>query len=254
MLDWSCAQYAAILRQRGYAESTVRRRVQLFEWTGGLGMTAETCRSVIDRPPTPETRRQYHSGVKRVIADLLELGWLDADPMHGWRLPAGSTYRPRPLSAEAVTELLEVPGRVGEWTTFGYFAALRRHEVCKVSTADLSRERRGWVVKVVGKGRRTETIPAHPRVVELLRSKPEGRLYAISSDHLTRTWNAVASALLGERVTFHQLRHSGITAFYEACGYDLVTTARFARHRRIQTTLTYAEVADTRLFEAVDRL
>lgn len=217
-------------------------------------MTAETCRAVIDRPPTPETRRQYHSGVKRLIADLIELGWLDEDPMHGWRLPPGSTYRPRPLSAEAIAELLTVPGRVGEWSTLGYYAALRRHEVRKITPSDLSHERRGWTLKVVGKGRRTDTIPAHSRVVELLQSKPDGPLYDITSDYLTRTWNGVASAILGERVTFHQLRHSGITAFYEACGYDLVTTARFARHRRIQTTLTYAEVADTRLFDAVDRL
>lgn len=251
-MDEIGARYRAMLEERGYSAATVRRRLQLYAWAGGTGMTAASCRAVIDRPPTPESRRQYHSGMKRVVAELREAGWLDGDPMAGWRLPPPSTYRPRPLAAHEVAQLMAVPGRVGEWTTVGYYGALRRHEVCALRPEQLVRADGHWFLEVVGKGHRTDTIPAHPAIVELLRGRPAGRrLWEVSPNHLTRTWNNVASAVLGARVTFHQLRHSGITACYERSGCDLITTARFARHRRIQTTLVYAEAADWRLLDAV---
>lgn len=251
-VDELAARYGALLRQRGYSEATIDRRLILLRSVGGAKMTSATCRRTLDGPSAPETRRQYYSQLRRVIADLIELGELHEDPMAGFLSPQKSRYRPRPLPVDDVKRLLSQPGRFGEWSALGYYAALRRGEVAQVDAGNLRHERHGWTLTVVGKGGKQETIPAHPRVVEVLHKYPAGRPpWAVTAGHIGLVWASVASDLLGRRVTFHQMRHSGITAFYEASGYDLITTSRFARHSRIETTMTYADVADAQMFATV---
>lgn len=59
---------------------------------------------------------------------------------------------------------------------------------------------------------------------------------------------------LSRRQNFHALRHTAITSLIENAGGDILSAQRFARHRKIETTLRYAHPSDERMLRQLEQL
>jgi integrase len=66
--------------------------------------------------------------------------------------------------------------------------------------------------------------------------------------------NQMRAALHGEKVTFHQCRHTFGTRLLLASDHDLLLTSKMMRHANVSTTMGYVKLADDRPRMAIDRL
>lgn len=61
-------------------------------------------------------------------------------------------------------------------------------------------------------------------------------------------------AQLERRHPFHRLRHTFVTAVFQASGRDIIAAKRMARHRKVETTEIYAHVGDEELEQVARKL
>ena len=96
-------------------------------------------------------------------------------------------------------------------------------------------------------------MPAHSAVLSALVQLParDGLWWECSARHVSTEVGAFLRAV-GIDATAHRLRHYAGTAWYEASGHDLLTTARLLRHASVTTTQVYAQLSPTRPAEVVD--
>ncbi|PIB07021.1 hypothetical protein B1C81_21955 [Streptomyces sp. HG99] len=182
--------------------------------------------------------------------------WLGVDLVAGIRKPPAPRSTPNPLPEGELTRLtLHTEGRQRAWVLLGAFCGLRAHETAKLRRDDISvLQEREVVLRVQGKGGRTDIVPIPPVVVRELDLTNEGRLWdGVSPERISRTIASVA-AKHGIRMRYHQLRHRFGTAVYRASGRDLLMTQRLMRHASPATTAGYAAVADDQIHSVVGAL
>ena len=248
-----------VLRERLVAElldqrlspHTIRKRLNMFDRLGDprTATKADVLRIVAD--VDQGSRQAYLSCIRALYSDLAALGACEMDPTVGVRRGRPKQYEPRPITEELLQAILAIGGRTREWAILGAYAGLRGFEVLQVQADHLLDDRRGQTLLIPrGKGGKRATIPAHPLVVEVLRSHEPGRvIWPMSTAGLQKAWK-VELARHGLACGFHQLRHRFATAVYQSTG-DLLTTAKVCRHASMETTMVYAAVADRRPYEAV---
>jgi integrase len=141
------------------------------------------------------------------------------------------------------------------WVLLGAFCGLRAHETAKLAREDLSTLDDGTVIlRVTGKGGRTDTIPVPPVVMKALDLTGSGRFWeGTRAESVSRTIAGIA-AKIGVRMRYHQLRHRYGTVVYRSSGRDLLMTQRLMRHASPATTAGYAAVADDRVHLVVQDL
>ncbi|MEO1200253.1 MAG: site-specific tyrosine recombinase XerD [Pseudomonadota bacterium] len=245
------ATYFADLNRRGFAASTVARKLSAL--------------------------RQY-------FAFLVESGLRDADPTTTLDAPKRGRPLPKVLSVSAVDALLQrAEGECTEATTPAeQYRALRLHVLLELIYATglrvselVSLPRRAlapgrMVLSVVGKGGRERLVPltgpareatdaylAHPL------ASPKGRenrfLFPADSDsgHLARqVFARDLKALAGragvasDSLSPHVLRHA-FASHLLANGADLRSVQRLLGHADVSTTQIYTHVLDERLKELV---
>ena len=172
---------------------------------------------------------------------------------------------PRPAPIEDVQSAVQ---RADERTRLmiylGVYAGLRRAEIAAVSTRDLVRERDGFSLRVVGKGRKTRVVPIPDRLAALIQLSPEGWLFPswhrgqIGSDgsrfdqHLSpiRVGELVRAAL-PKGVTCHMLRHRFATNSF-ARERDLIAVSELLGHSSVATTQNYVAAPDDAKRRAVN--
>lgn len=130
---------------------------------------------------------------------------------------------------------------------------LRRGEVAALDLADL--DLNASLVAVMGKGRSEKvnlTLPDPTRaaIIEWLsvRGITPGPLF-LNFDHAGKGGRLTGTSIyrivrslgerLGMKVRPHGIRHSAITEALTATGGDIRATARFSRHKNVQTVLIY---------------
>jgi len=236
---------------------TVRQRFYLLR---GLGVdprqaTVEDILGLLNgRQLSQHSTAAYLTVLRSVFADLLRIGLVDHDPTVRLKTPRTPRRSPRPISAEQLAALETLPkgSDAYAWTILGAYAGLRVGEVCSLTGDALQPRSSGLVLAVTGKGGLVADIPAHPKVVEVLRPYEgrEGLLWAMWPQSLNRAWQREAATVGVEGVTFHQLRHSFATRLTRA-GVDLLVIADLCRHASVATTQRYAKVADDAPFAAV---
>jgi integrase/recombinase XerC len=229
--------YSAWLSSRGYAASTVARRLACL-------------RSFF----------RFHRRRGRIASD----------PSAGLRNPRQPRRLPRPLRAEAVVALLEAiptsePLGVRDRAMFEvlYGGGLRVSELVGLEVPDLDLEQ--GLVRVRGKGRRERLAPIGPIAVEWVRHAlavraPEvptepavflnrygRRLTTRSVDRLFQ--EHVRAAGLEAEVSPHSLRHSFATHLLDN-GADLRSVQELLGHRRLTTTQIYTHVSQERLLDS----
>jgi integrase/recombinase XerD len=228
--------YLAQLRERGYASSTIARKVaalkSFFQFEVHEGLVSDNPTSALDAPKVKKRLPRTLTGddVERLLAA----------PAH----EAG----PKSLRDIALLELLYATGvRVTELVTL---------EMDDVNLA-------AGIVRVRhGKGGKERIIPIHERAVQALRDYIEkGRPVLIRSNadtsalflnhrgqRLTRqgAWLIIKdyaqAAGIQTPVTPHMLRHSFATHMLESQKATLVDVQHFLGHANISTTQIYTQV------------
>ena len=249
--------YLTWLTAEGISVETIRQRVYLLR---GLGKSPSevVAQDIVDllnaRDLSRRSRAAYITVYKTVFADLLRMGLVDSDPTVMLRVPKAPRRSPRPLSADQLDRLESLPPYRPEyaWTILGAYAGLRVGEVCSITGQALQYRSSGAVLCITGKGGLTADIPAHPKVLEVMKpheGNPEA-LWPMWPQSMNRSWQRAAKWVGVEDVVFHQLRHSFATRLTRA-GVDLLVIADLCRHSSVATTQRYAKVADDAPFQAV---
>jgi len=242
------------MRQRGFAENTIKARVRVVQQVQDVATaTRQDILDIVSRPEKLRSRKLYLMHLRQMYADLIEQGVVNHDPTVGIRFPAIPKDRPRPLSLEQVQRMMVEPKfRVRAWTILGSYAGLRASEVAAISPQDLISTDQGYALKVVGKGRKEATIPAHQRVVDLLLSVApfEGALWPIAPSRLSQVWSQAAAELGMPGLRFHQCRHFFGTQVLRSTG-NLLVTRDLMRHNSVATTEIYAKLMDDAGYQAV---
>ena len=250
-------RFTASQRADGYSLNTIGARVRCVRAIARMAAVrpdeltvAHVVAYFAARPLKPWSRRTY-------LNHLQAFGrWLGQDLVTGIRKPPAPRATPNPLP-EADLELLvgAATGHPRTWVLLGAFCGLRAHETAKLRREDISSLQGGEVVlRVTGKGGRTDVVPIPPVVVRELDLASNGSFWAGTRPELVSRTVANLAAKVGVRMRYHQLRHRFGTAVYRASGRDLLLTQRLMRHASPATTAGYAAVADDHVHEVVGAL
>ncbi|SFD73000.1 tyrosine-type recombinase/integrase [Streptomyces aidingensis] len=250
-------KFAQAQRADGYSINTIGARVRCIKAIArfaGVAASRLKVEHVIAyfaaRPLRPWSRRTY-------LNHLQAFGkWLGADLTQGIRKPAAPRSTPHPLPEDELSRLTDTArGAAKAWVLLGAFCGLRAHETAKLSRRDLSVLDDGTaVLRVTGKGGRTDTVPVPPVVMKALDLTREGRFWDGTRPESVSRTVAYIAAKLGIRMRYHQLRHRFGTMVYRSSGRDLLMTQRLMRHASPATTAGYAAVADDRVHVVVHAL
>ncbi|MEU3337074.1 tyrosine-type recombinase/integrase [Streptomyces sp. NPDC006668] len=248
-------RYVAAQRADGYAANTIRARVNCIKAIAKHSellpenIRAEHVQSYFStRPLTSWTRRTY-------LNHLASFGkWLGSNLIDGLRKPPAPRSTPNPIAERELKDLVRSTTRSDHraWVLLGAFCGLRAHETAKLAAEDLHDSSDGQtLLRVVGKGGRTDVVPVPPVVLAALNRKGSGRFWPdLRPEKVSRSISR-AAATMGMKMRYHQLRHRFGTAVYRASGQDLLLTQRLMRHASPATTAGYAAVADDRFQEVV---
>jgi len=254
------ARYIEYMKAETMSVDTMRQRIYLLRGlVNPLTVTAEDIVQMINsRELSRHSKVAYISVLKTVYADLVRIGAIDHNPTDMLKTPRTPRRQPRPLTSEQIEALMGLEGthpREYAFTVLGGFAGLRAGEVGNLPGTALTFANGGPALRVKGKGGLVAEIPAHQRVVDVL--KPyEGQttpIWDMWPQSVNRAWQRAAATVGVEGAVFHQLRHSFATRLTRA-GVDLLVIAQVCRHSSVATTQRYAAVADEAPFQAVSGL
>ena len=158
---------------------------------------------------------------------------------------------PRPIPDDLIRDALaRAPERVRLMIMLGAFAGLRRAEIARVHSDDVTPEG----LRVLGKGGVTRLVPLFPELRQAL-ERIDG--WAFPSDHPgkdhmnVRYVGQMLSEYLPEGYTCHQLRHRFATVVYQQT-HDIRAVQELLGHSSIMTTQRYTAVGSDHLSAAVN--
>jgi len=237
-------QYILHLKERGYAASTVSRKVA-------------------------STKSFFHF--------LVRDGFLSDDPTAAVDSPSADRHLPHPLSPDQVARLLAVPAqdesrkglRDQALLELMYATGMRASEIVNLSVDEVDLDEK--TVRCMGKGKKERILPLYEGACKTLntylqKSRPElargHETEALFLNHrgqrLTRQglWLIVKecaeSANINREVTPHTLRHTFATHLLDG-GAGLREVQQLLGHTNISSTQIYTEVSTRRKREAYDQ-
>lgn len=262
LLDtWTSTMQGQGLSDRTIAE---RRRViaQLARDTGTdpAALTAPTLSSWLATLPSAATRDAYYSITRAWTRWLILAGHRDDDPTIRVPRPRVPPARPRPITDTQLTALLNLPLRRDTRTKIllAAYAGLRIHEIAKIRSTDV--DQTAGTITITGKGSRTDTLPAHPLILNLATTYPPGYWFPSPARPdqpvAARTVGTVISRALtraGVDASAHQLRHYFATTLLKN-GADSRVVQTLMRHSSLATTGRYLAVSTDQQREALNLL
>ena len=208
----------------------------LVDWLASLQVAAET-------------RKSARASVRTFYSWALLEGHIGVDPTVRLRPVRVPPTRPRPAPASVLPHRGDVDDRVELMILLAVYAGLRRAEIARLHTRDVT----GEGLRVAGKGGRVRVVPLHPVLEEKLGQVPAGFVFTSPrGGHLTADRvGRLVSAALGDGWSAHTLRHRFATRLYETSGHDLLAVQQLLGHASPATTQRYTLVASTHLAAAV---
>jgi len=264
MDDGDLIDYLTELTVAGRSPRTLRiRRYQTrswLSWLAGQGLSPATATradaiAYLALFSDPETRASQRAALRGYHRWLLESGRREDDPTA--RLPSVRTPpgRPHPIPDHLVTRALATASpRLRAMVVLGRFAGLRCAEIANAHRDYLTGPPGRELVGLWGKGDRWRELPAHPQVVDVLRSA-DGWVFpspARPGPIRADTVSVELSRLLPGDWTGHSLRHAFATELYARSGNDLRLVQLALGHSSPTTTVGYVGVGQN--FEAMRSL
>lgn len=220
------------------------------------------------RGQTQSSRESYVGRMKSIFNSLRLLGIIPMlhRPDDGLPRIKVSRNQPRPLSREQVLSLIDnAQGEVKEWFTLAALTGMRAMEVARIEGVWLENIAGNPMLRINGKGKTQLVVPAHPQVVEIIKSKNTlGRLYHIEPNYLSRKTCAEMrrQGIMtkhnknrdGSRLSFHSFRHFFATEMLVKTGGNLVTVSKLMRHSSPAVTMIYAGLINNEERTAVNLL
>lgn len=226
----------------------------------------------------PRTRQRMLSAVRRMFSYAQSEGWLEADPLEG----IGGVRAPRSLPKVLVPDETDrLIAACDDGTPRGlrdramiemlYGAGLRVTELVTLPLAAV--DRRGGLLRVVGKGRKERWVPigesalaaleaylqdGRPALLKRQRGHSPAVFVTGQGGPMTRQnffklirKRAVQADLPSEKVSPHVLRHAFATDLLEG-GADLRAIQAMLGHADLATTEIYTHVSRGRLRDTVE--
>lgn len=209
-----------------------------------------------------ETTRHTYYLVLRAFFQWLTFSDVRSDnPVLRILPPKRPKYEPRPVTEAQVQAVLKLDLRPPTRTRIllGAFVGMRVHEIAKIQGQEFDPiEGR---LRITGKGRKTNTVPLHPIIIEDLKQYPSRGFFFPSRSnklphagtHAIRTTITDAFDRVGVSMTPHQLRHYFATALLSS-GVDSRIVQKLMRHENLSTTAQYMGVSITQQQEALGKL
>lgn len=255
--------YLLTLAAAGHSPGTLKaRRSYLTTLARGLGcppdaVTGEALVEWFGRQAhwTPETRKGYRSSARGFFGWAYRTGRVPA--YLGDELPRPRPPRavPRPVPDTAWrSTLASADARTTLMMRLAAEAGLRRAEVARVHTADLTESFGGAQLLVHGKGGKQRVVPVAEDLAALIRLGAAGHTPGApatgwlfpdgTGDHLTPNWvGLLVSRALPDGYTMHALRHRFASRAYRGTR-NLRAVQQLLGHESIGTTERYTAVDD----------
>lgn len=258
--------WTSTMQGQGLSDRTIaeRRRViaQLARDTGTdpAALTAPTLSSWLATLPSAATRDAYYSITRAWTRWLILAGHRDDDPTIRVPRPRLPPAKPRPITDTQLATLLNLPLRRDTRTKIllAAYAGLRIHEIAKIRSTDV--DQTAGTITITGKGNRTDTLPAHPLILNLATTYPPGYWFPSPARPgqpvAARTVGTVISRALtraGVDASAHQLRHYFATTLLKN-GADSRVVQTLMRHSSLATTGRYLAVSTDQQREALNLL
>ena len=251
------ASFAAHLRVRGIAPTTIKTRV---DWLRRFARsTPNGPRQVSARDVTryasshdwaTETRRSVYASLRAFFRYLLEEGVIAEDPTK--RLPRvkPKAPAPRPATDSALAlALANCDKRTSLILRLAAYAGLRRAEIAQIHARDVIDDLLGMSLLVHGKGQKQRIVPLDTALAKELRAACQSG-YAFPGDdhgHLSpRYVGKLATRALPGQYTLHTLRHRFATRVYANTG-DLLAIQQLLGHSSPAITQRYIQMPTDRL-------
>lgn len=242
------------LKARGLSSQTVYlRRAQLYRLARDVGrsrpglVTLEDVEEWMARQRwTNSTRRSHRDAVRSFYRWLVKVGALSISPVEDLEAPAPAKPNPRPVPEDDYAFALQVADeRDHLMVLLAGGMGLRRGEVARVHTDDLSRDLLGWSLTVNGKGNKTRVVPAPDSTARILLALPRGYAFPGAIDgHLSPAYvGKRVKRLLPSMYSMHKLRTRFGTKAYSV-SHDLAAVQDLMGHESPETTRWYVAVPD----------
>jgi integrase/recombinase XerC len=244
--------WTVALRAAGRSDQTVQLRAyhltRLARWAGPLAPSTLTLDDLLTftggQEWARETRRSYRSSLRGFYAWGVATGRTRSDPARALPVVAATPPRPRPAPADAVLRALAgADTRTHLMLRLANELGMRRGEVARVHTDDVSADLCGYSLDVHGKGSRDRVVALPDSLARTLLTLPAGFAFPGSdAGHLSPRWvGKIVGRTLPAGVTMHALRHLCATELHNET-HDL---------RAIQELLGHASVATTQRYVAI---
>ena len=210
--------------------------------------STEDLEKAIMLSPSQSTKKTNVNRYKMIYRHLLYLKLIPerespAEKLPNIRKPKSS---PRPFTHNEVALIMkEAREPQKHWLILSCFAGLRAAEISLVRGADLEEFYDGYMLRIpAGKGGTDLSLPAHPIVVEMIKSyNTLGRLWPTMFPHSLSVAACKELRRIGVNKKLHSGRHYFATNAYSVSGGDLLAVSKLMRHASPSTTAIYAELA-----------
>ena len=225
---------------QGLAASTIGKRLQLLRQVGGVDATYGSVMAYLSTVTNQNTRRTTVSFLRTTFRAMIALDLIERDPMVLVPKPKVPRWEPDPFTPDEVATLEQkLTGPQAEHFTLALYAGLRAGELANLEGSWLRHTYDGPMLRVFGKGGTDLSIPAHPKVVQLLESKPRGRVYPQATARSVSKQSCRAYQRLGIEGGIHRARHTFALRVLQASEGDLLVVRDLLRHASVATVQHY---------------
>jgi integrase len=206
---------------------------------------------------TSNTARGLFSCLNQVMKQAVKEKIISKNPFLEVEAPKALNIKRDFLTREEIQKLAQTAcanPEVKRAFLFACFCGLRLGDIRRLTWANIQDNA---IHITQEKTREPLYIPLNQTALQLIgeRGEPEEKVFNLPSDSVLsvvmQTW--VAQAGITKRVTFHTSRHSFACLALEN-GVDIFTVSKLLGHSRLETTLVYSKILDSKKREAVNKL
>lgn len=239
---------------QGLKPRTIQNRLRAFEACGGPQATHASIMDYLATLTANSTRRARRSDIQVTFKTLLLAGVIGTDPSVALPKIRATRWTPRPLTDDEVQLLFDAADEeMRDMLTVALYAGLRASEIANLRAEQMERWNGRWALRIQGKGDVVGTIPAHPRVVQVLLGKRGPLWPGATANSVSHKANRLFRSV-GLTGGIHRCRHTFATRALEASGQSLLVVRDLLRHASVSTTQVYTYLPDSKMFEAMAKI